>query len=153
MQRCIVVARNTYTSLHLDAAEPPIAYRYTESYAHIWDDGGSGAYKDVSIWRPISYQAGFYPLGDTAVATHSKPSVISITVKELKPGSLIAPTGFQEMWNDRGSGARGNVRILRMTAPFGYSCLGHVAIDSYSQLPDKNKYRYISHVDVCTHMY
>ena len=76
-----------------------------------------------------------------AVATHSVPNVASISVREMEAGSLRAPSGFSEVWRDSGSGANADVRIFRMIPPANYACLGHVAINSYSQLPDRYKYR------------
>lgn len=80
-------------------------------------------------------------MGDVAVATHSAPSIASMIVTEVEAGSLAAPTGFSEVWRDSGSGANADVRIFSMNAPNGYVCLGHVAINSYSQLPNINNYR------------
>ena len=90
----------------------------------------------------MDIQSGFFPLGDAATASHSKSNVPSLSVSAKVDGALAPPVGFTEIWNDRGSGARADVRIMRMDPPSGYTCLGHVAVVGYSSLPDANQYRY-----------
>ncbi len=110
----------------------------------IWNDKGSGANKGVSIWRPIDYQAGYYPLGDVAVASHDKPSSVAMTVSAVESNALKAPKDFTEIWNDKKSRANKNVKIYKMNPYDGYTCLGHVAISgsySTSTKPDVNEYR------------
>lgn len=118
-----------------------IAYRYVEAYTFIWSDSGSGAHKDVSIWRPLDIQSGFFPLGDVATSTHNKPNRPALTASAVVSDALAPPTGFTEIWNDRGSGAKRDVRVMRMNPPRGYTCLGHVAIEGYSSVPNRYLYR------------
>ena len=119
-----------------------IAYSYTNTYAPIWTDAGSGAQEDVSIWKPSSSMNGYFPLGDTAVDSHNRPMVGSLTVYACVSDALMPPKDFTEIWNDQGSGADHDVRVMRMNPPSGYTCLGHVAVVGYNNLPDKNQYRY-----------
>ncbi|KAJ8042094.1 Natterin-3 [Holothuria leucospilota] len=121
--------------------KPPIIFKRVQAYDWIYDDSGTGAYKDVSIWHPSDVEYGYYPLGDVAVASHSAPTTSSLLVKEMAAGALSAPDSFTEIWNDRGSGGSYDVRIMQMNPPSGYTCLGHVAILGYSSTPDSNKYR------------
>ena len=130
-----------YSSVLYIAATKPVAHKYVNAYAKIWDDGGSGASRDVSIWRPVDHQSGFYPLGDVAVASHGQPQAVALTVTHLAPDALAPPASFTEIWRDSGSGARSDVKILRMNPRAGYTCLGHVAHGSYGGNPDLNKYR------------
>ncbi|XP_071814564.1 uncharacterized protein [Apostichopus japonicus] len=121
---------------------PAIVYRRVDSlYIRIYDDRYTGSNRDVSIWRPQSLQYGYYPLGDVAVASHQQPTTSSILVRDYSGDALRAPSGFTEVWNDRGSGGTFDVRILRMDPPVGYVCLGHVAVIGYNNLPDRNVYR------------
>ncbi|PIK38388.1 conserved uncharacterized protein [Apostichopus japonicus] len=121
---------------------PAIVYRRVDSlYIRIYDDRYTGSYRDVSIWRPQSLQYGYYPLGDVAVASHQQPTTSSILARDYSGDALRAPSGFTEVWNDRGSGGTFDVRILRMDPPVGYVCLGHVAVIGYNNLPDRNVYR------------
>lgn len=121
-----------------------IAFKHVNEYAHIWDDRGSGADRDVSIWKPVDIESGFFALGDTASASHRKPDAHSMTVSALIDGALAPPVGFTEEWNDAGSGANADVRIMRMNPPIGYTCLGHVAVQGHGSTPDPNQYRYVT---------
>ncbi len=132
------------------ATTKPVVHKYVNAYVKIWDDSGSGAHEDVSIWRPLDFQSGYYPLGDVAVGGHSQPKAVAITVSHLASGALAPPAGFTEIWRDSGSGANGDVKIFRMNPRSGYVCLGHVAHGSYSGTPDANKYRQVQYV--CCHI-
>ena len=118
-----------------------IEFKYTNHFTFLWNDRGSGADHDVSFWRP-SGGYNFYPLGDTAVRTHQAPTRASLVVSALTQSALAPPAGFTEVWNDRGSGADRDVRVLRMNPPQGYTCLGDVAIEGFNSIPDRFKYRY-----------
>ncbi len=120
-------------------------------YNKIWDDRGSGAKQDVSIWRPVQSQSGHFILGDIAVLGHGIPgafgkgipSAFAMAVRALTAGALALPASATEIWRDSGSGARNDVKILRLNPWPGYTCLGHIAIGSYSASPDLSKYRYV----------
>ena len=88
-----------------------------------------------------SFDNSYYSLGDVVVASHGKPGYAVLLVKELESGALKAPSSFSEIWNDRGSGADSDVRIMRMNPPYGYTCLGNVAVRGYSTYPSAYKYR------------
>ncbi|XP_075470036.1 uncharacterized protein LOC142502662 isoform X1 [Ascaphus truei] len=118
-----------------------LTYAFTPQYDLIWDDTGSGATKDVSIWRPVMIEAGFYPLGDVAVDNHSPPHNAAVVLKDKKDGNLRPPHSFREIWRDEGSGAKKDVKIFQMIPTDGYVCLGHVAVPNYQDLPNANTYR------------
>ena len=69
---------------------------------YIWNDRGSGADKDVAIWSHSDYENGF---GDTAEASHNRPTSFSATVHPLTPDALAPPVSYIEVWRERGSGA------------------------------------------------
>ena len=95
----------------------------------------------MSIWRPSDHQSGFFPLGDFVHASHGYPDAVTVTVSERTPGALAPPLSLTEIWRDSGSGADMDVRVFQMNPVSGYICLGHIAIASYSESPDKSKYR------------
>jgi Vacuolar protein sorting-associated protein 62 len=71
-------------------------------YDWIWDDSGSGADWDGSVWRPRP-PAGYISLGDVAVSNHGKPSVDDVWCVRadlVTDGTIIDPS----VWDDRGSG-------------------------------------------------
>lgn len=113
------------------------------TYQWIYNDRGTGADRDMSIWRPIDNEHGYFAVGDVAVATHDQPSTSAAMVKEITGGSLAAPVSFTEIWHDRGSGGDHDVRIMRMNPPGGFTCLGHVAVLGYGSYPDASKYRLV----------
>ena len=113
-----------------------------KEYDFIWSDRGSGAKRDVSIWRPVDIEHGFFPLGDTASGRYGKPVIPAITVSAGVSGALAKPISYGHIWNDRGSGADRVVRIVKLIPPRGYTCLGDVAVPNYGR-PDLSKYRYV----------
>ena len=117
------------------ASSADIIYKEVGTYDLIWKDSGSGAKEDVSFWRPANNEYGFYLLGDVAVNSHGEPQQkYALAVKALKASALVKPTSYTLLWNDRGSGAYGDVTLYRMNAPPGYTCLGDIAVNSYSKI-------------------
>jgi hypothetical protein len=110
-------------------------------FSFIWSDSGSGANEDVSIWRPLDIESDYFSLGDVATSSHNKPNIPALTVSAVVSNALAPPASFTEIWNDRGSGAHRDVRVMRMNPPSGYTCLGNVAIEGYSSVPNSNLYR------------
>lgn len=119
---------------------PDIVYKYSDAYELIWNDGGSGAKMDGALWRVKNYQSSYCSLGDVATGNHYHPTGKSVLVSQNKPGALINPISFSLVWKDSGSGARNDVAIYQMHAPSMYTCLGGVAVGSYSTQPDVSKY-------------
>ena len=93
----------------------------------------------------MDYQNGYYPLGDVAAATHSRPKTLAMTVMALESDALAEPASFTSIWNDKGSGAKKDVTIYRMNPSSGYTCLGHIAVRSYEEQPSKSIYRSAMH--------
>ena len=89
-----VTGKDEHFFLNL-AAE--IAYKRVNDYDWVYDDTKTSADRDVSIWRPYDNEAGFCALGDVVYASHSKPTISSVTVKALKSGALSNPSSFREV--------------------------------------------------------
>ena len=79
-----------------------LALATTADFDFVWSDSGSGAKRDVSIWRPQFRQAGVYSLGDIAVPKHGKRPAIGYAVQANDPTALARPTGFDRVWKDSG---------------------------------------------------
>ena len=93
----------------------------------IWNDAGSKADADCSIWRTES-KDGYYPLGDIVVATHTKPKIgFLLRPTNADDDSVRAPVSYSRIWNDAGSGADRYVQLWRVNCPGGYVALGQVA--------------------------
>ena len=121
------------------ATEQKLVYKYVNSYQWIWDDGGSGASRDVSFWRPVEY-TGFFAVADVAVPNHNRPTFYTFMVRH-ESGKTARPNGFTRIWTDGGSGASHDLAIYSIDCPSGYSALGSVAVGSYSSLPSADSYR------------
>lgn len=104
------------------------------SWTHIWNDSGSGAKKDGSVWRATP-PTGYANVGDLFKVGHGHP-------KELKnrkvifirddPQHAIKPTKYIRKWADSGSGAKKDFSSWMPVAPQGFIALGDVGKGNYS---------------------
>jgi hypothetical protein len=116
-----------------------LAIGFTTSFRLMWNDQGSGGIHDGAFWRPIASEdmAGFYPLGDLGIKGYSDvngKSAIAM-VKDAKGSSgtaLRPPTKFEQIWNDKGSGAKRDGSMWRPIPPDGYVALGLICNSGYS---------------------
>lgn len=97
------------------------------SFSKIWDDVGSGAEKNGSIWQAVQPDGGYKLLGHTAIESHGKPSHAYL-VKDTNNGALVKPLGFVKTYADIYTGTDVNLTTFRPIAPKGYTCMGDVAI-------------------------
>ncbi|WP_166658097.1 Vps62-related protein [Actinokineospora alba] len=99
----------------------------------MYDDAGTGAARDVSLWRPdTTAYPGYYSLGDVAMGAHGKrPANVFLVAGDS--GVVARPTGYRLVWSDHGSGGTHDVSLWAPVPPSGYTCLGNVASPSYSQ--------------------
>jgi hypothetical protein len=82
-------------------------------YQLIWNDAGSGAKQDGSVWRAVC-PAGYSALGDVTSGSHQKPGIDE--VKCVKQSALVATRLGSSIWNDAGSGAKLNFGSWRIEA-------------------------------------
>ena len=109
--------------------------RYVDQYTREWSDYGSGATDNGSYWQPVP-PAGFYRLGSVGGDGWSDPSnsKAAIVVKALSGSTaLAAPTDYQQIWNDSGSGGDEDGSFWRPIPPPGYVACGVVAQYGYSK--------------------
>lgn len=108
----------------------------------IYDDDGSGADEDLSVWSPdLSALPGFVPLGDRAVRSHTAPGDGVAVVKDSVPNALSRPLGYSLVWDDKGSGGDHDLSLWMPVAPPGYTALGYVATSSYNEKPSLDAVR------------
>ncbi|WP_437486707.1 RICIN domain-containing protein [Sorangium sp. So ce1014] len=106
----------------------------------IYDDDGTGADDDVSIWRPdLGQHPGYYSLGDVAMPNHDGAPRSTFVVKG-DGDVLAAPLDYHLVWKDTGSGGDHDGSFWEPVAPPGYTCLGHVATGNYTK-PSTNLIR------------
>jgi hypothetical protein len=102
-------------------------------YTWVYDDTGSGAFTDGSIWRPV-VPPGFFALGDVAVAGHDPPDFATLVVAD-DPEALRPPVAYEQIWNDTASLGLHDVAVWNPIPPLGYTCLGSVAVGDHETPP------------------
>lgn len=109
---------------------------FTDQYTARWKDKGSGADKDVAFWHPKA-PAGFFPLGSIGVGNYSgvdgKYASICVKAIEGSPDAVAHPTGYTNIWKDKGSGANQDGSCWRPTPPEGYVAMGDVFVRGYNK--------------------
>ncbi|NJL26985.1 MAG: Vps62-related protein [Thermoanaerobaculia bacterium] len=118
-----------------DQGEPTLLIGNTSQYNWVWNDSGSGANDDVTVWRPSPTDSTFSIIGDYAQGNYSDPTGTSLTLKAINDNPsaplLAAPVGWRQVWNDKGSGGDHDGSIWSPVPPDGYVALGHVANSGY----------------------
>ena len=112
----------------------------------IWDDGGSGANLDGYFFIPSVGQAE-YIIGGLASQKKTSAKNCVITVSEPSnnpkgtPRLLATPIDWNQVWNDKGSGARKDGSIWEAIPPdSNYRCLGSIPQLGYNK-PNVPNYR------------
>jgi hypothetical protein len=110
-----------------------------DDYVWVYDDTGSGAFTDGSIWRPV-VPPGYVAIGDVAVASHTKPGFATLVIRD-DPDALAPPVAYEQIWNDKGTLGANDVTIWNPIPPAGYACLGSVATPGYDAPPPTGQIR------------
>ena len=102
-------------------------------YDEVWNDSGSGANQDVSVWRP-RVPAGCHLIGMTAKNGHSRPTFPTLVIRA--GGRDIAPPERFDLvwWQERG---KSRFWCWRPIPPAGYVALGDVGTTSETP-PSRN---------------
>ena len=116
-----------------------IEVKSVSTFDWIYNDSGTGADDDFSVWRPnLTQHPGYYSLGDIGVGSHSGPGA-SYVIKG-QGDILAAPLDYHLIWKDSGSGGDHDGSFWQPVAPSGYTCLGHIAQRNYNK-PSTNLMR------------
>jgi hypothetical protein len=101
----------------------------------VYDDRGSGADRDVSVWRPnVAKYPGYYSLGDVAVPFYGPHNMQALLVSTGSGSNVLAPpVDYTLVWNDKGSGGDSDGSFWKPIAPAGYTCLGTVTVRGYTK--------------------
>lgn len=108
-------------------------------YVWVYDDTGSGAFTDGSIWRPV-VPPGYVAIGDVAHASHAEPAFATLVIRD-DPEALRPPVAYEQIWNDQGTLGANDVTIWNPIPPPGYACLGSVATPGYDTPPPTDQIR------------
>lgn len=127
---------------------------FTTEFLSIWDTYGSNA-EPASFWRPTpaaDVLPGYFPLGDVVHPGRdniNNKKVVAVVCEASTPAAdpekgkaLSAPTDFELVWKDSGSGATKNGSVWRPLPPEGYVALGSVCSNSHEK-PSRNAVRCI----------
>ena len=115
------------------SAEEKFEFVPISEYDEVWNDSGSGANQDVSVWRP-RVPAGCHLIGMTAKNGHSRPTFSTLVIRA--GGRDIAPPERFDLvwWQERG---RRRFWCWRPIPPAGYVSLGDVG--TTSETPPSHK--------------
>ena len=102
---------------HVAKALKSDALKAPQQFRQRWNDKGSGARRDLSIWEPIC-PSGYVSLGYVAVRSHrKKPSKTDIMCVKR---TYITSGKWKWVWNDKRTGARKDVAFWRGDARSSY---------------------------------
>lgn len=105
---------------------------FATEYDLAWGDWGSKADQNFTSWR-AKLPAGFSRLGDYAKEGYGAPETAMFVVKAKQTGALAKPVDYRLIWNDRGSGAKGDGSFWEPVPPTGYKALGLVVGNGHSK--------------------
>ena len=115
--------------------EPTLIVSTTSNYLWLYNDQGTGSHMDVTIYRPNPTDQSYAIIGDYAQGNYSGPTGTSLIVKAINddPSNplLQSPTGYNQVWNDHGSGGHNDGSIWFPVAPDGYRTIGYVCQAGY----------------------
>ena len=121
-----------------DSESPKIFFRYTDQFEliHCFESNINSISR--AFWRPQSFQAGYYLLGDVAiVAKEGSPPASEALLVWGAEDALKPPTQFDEVYYIEDV----DVHIYGMGVPEGYSALGCVVVKG-STVPDPETCQY-----------
>ena len=113
-----------------ELGEPELEILYVTNFQGVWNDEGSGAELDGAFYRPVP-PAGYSVIGYYGQGNHYAPNGVVAVAKELIPGALAQPTGYEAIWTDSGSGSDRDGAFWRPIPPPDYTCLG-VVVSGYA---------------------
>jgi hypothetical protein len=141
--------------------QPHLEIAGTVSVSWVWDDRGTGAMEDVSVWRPQG-PSDYAFIGDFAHGTHEKPTfaynypgapplnplILVKAINEDPANPLLkAPVDYERVWTSRRSGSKADGSFWEPVAPPGYVAIGMVANTGYEK-PSLDSYRCVRE-DLC----
>ena len=108
-----------------------------EDMALLYQDYGSEAYEDISIYIPQSPR-GYAPLGQYAERGYKKSvtaRVVAVKEKGAERGLLATPIKYRQIWNSTNTGSHTHTAFWRPIPPPGYHCMGDLATVGFNPPP------------------
>jgi hypothetical protein len=122
--------------------QPYLVLGNTSSYSWIYNDTGSGASMDVTIWRPTP-ATGVFIVGDYAQGNYGDPSAPTMTVTSVNDPDntlLQPPVDYRLIWNDKGSGGHNDGSVWYPVPPDNFVSIGAIGQMGYDK-PSVATYR------------
>jgi len=117
--------------------EPTLFVSTTSVYTWLYNDSGSGASMDVTLYRPAPTDISYSILGDYAQGNYSNPTGTSLIVKAINDDPnfplIKLPIDYSEVWDDKGSGGNHDGSVWFPVPPDGYISIGFVGQTGYSK--------------------
>jgi len=105
------------------SSRPNIDLRRTNRFSRFFDDRSTGSNKDGSLWKP---NENSYWFGMVASGSYNSPGAPGVWCRTFEGDLLAQPQYWEKVWDDRGTGAKGDRSLWRPVPPPGYVALGHV---------------------------
>lgn len=112
-----------------------IEIKTVSSFELAWWDKKSGGDMDGAFYNPTNIPIGFSSMGSYGQGNYNSPDGSVLVVKELESGALAYPTGFNLVYNDKGSGADLDGSFWEPIPPKGYVAMGILCVRGYDQPP------------------
>jgi hypothetical protein len=125
-----------------EKGQPYLVLGNTSSYSWIYNDAGSGADMDVTLWRPVP-AGGVFIIGDYAQGNYGDPSGTTLTVRSVNDPDntlLKPPIDYRLIWNDKGSGGDNDGSVWFPVPPDNFVSIGAVGQIGYDK-PSISSYR------------
>ena len=117
--------------------QPTLQLNTTANYNWIYNDDGTLADRDVTIWRPQPSDASYFIIGDYAQGNYSPAVGASLIVRPINddPANPLikAPVDFSLVWNNHGAWGGYWGSIWYPVPPDGYITIGFVASSDYDK--------------------
>jgi hypothetical protein len=120
----LLIAENPSGS---SGGQPPVAS--PRDYTELWNDKGTGASQDGSVWRPVAPN-GYVALGDVFQQGYSKPDNNRIWCIRQ---DLVRPARFasQSTWDDKKTGAKTDLSVWEIHGSLMDAELNAAQINSF----------------------
>lgn len=122
--------------------ENPIELAYTNQYEPVWNDAGSGAIFNCTIYKPKL--EGYFNLGFTTIGPAQEEPIggigarAALMARPLQPGVVVPPDSYRWIGDDHNSGAHLDCSWWTPVPPAGFVALGSAFVGSHDTPPERD---------------
>jgi hypothetical protein len=124
-------------------AQPYLLLSTTAQYTWLYDDSGSHAHMNLTLWRTDPTDSSAFIIGDYAQGYYGEPAGPTVTVTSVNDPHdtlLQRPVDYRLVWNDHGTGGHNDGSIWYPVPPDDFVSIGFVGQRGYDK-PSIAKYR------------